>query len=827
MSRNDEENIERKENNFVITEGTSSTTSVLVSGRENSNGSKEVSSSSDPSEPKYILDQSDDETVESHENRDTSGNEIARDVAGVTDSVDSSTDPDDVETKALHDDEPEMNKSTPGRLKNAADMVNVRHDHAELGTDSAGPVSRDLTNSEAHVTSSIEHVIHHDNLDLDEDEQVVSSDGRGDRKSTEHDYTENESRGMNTPESRENEARKDEIINLPMETNDALVTSAQGILKDSVETSVDSEGSDVTRNLNEERSDTYHTTYDENTLRTDNSENMIESTWNNPSGILVDKPDHETGNGISSTVGELDSRNSSTGITSSSNLETSKEQLEFSLPEESQRASSSENLSYVVSTSSQRVEMNTSSVPKQQDHVNTRSVARQHDDIATSSGIPNISDVSSSDTSECAENAYEPESRSSQINLPDSGDNVNKGTGSSGVEFPDSVPIVDGRNRPSIARRSSENSPGCSVEEPSTTNFDEPTISGTFTDDHESVSGNEAESMTNEEGEFRCEGNFKGYSLTERDNIVDSSTVSPVSVTDDIDRDNASDENMEHLREDMDGSDYSTQVDIGGYLGSSVRGVRKTCDTSSDINRNIRANLSERIIDTTGFLGMNEDNNASQNTAGTSADTTGYLGHSEDSAGSLIAPEDSIGTTMGITSSTKYDIAVEAISSDEEELEEGEIAETIDDVTRNDVTTSPCDVTPEHVITSSSESYYTPDTIPISPPADSDEPSTSSSFLDFGAYTYPSTQLAGSSTQLAGSSHVPHSVFPFSALNLRSAPSSNCSSPVQVVSGANTPIRYQQADSTPIIFQPADSSNMLTPQYEPLSDDDSSESHDK
>ena len=821
MTRNDKENIERKGNDVPITESTTSI-AVPLSVGQNSNGSKEVSSSSDPSEPNYTLDQSDDEAIESHDNRKRTENETSRDVVGVLGSVDSSTDREDAELKTLHEDDSEMNQPTSCRLSDETDVVSERHDHAELETDSGGPVSRDLANSEEPVTSSIELVMRHDDLVVDEGEHVVSSDGPGDSINTEQGY----SHGIDSPVSRseECEARGDEITNLHMETNDALVTSAQGILEDSVEQSVDNEDSGRTRNLKGKDSEAYNTNYNEDTLRTDNSESIIESTWNKPSGMLEDQPDHKTSNDISSTVEELHSRNSFTGITSS-NPETGDQQLEFSLPEENQRASSSENLSYVVSTSSQRDEIATTSVPEQYDHVNTRSVAEQHDDLATSSGIPNISDVSSSDASECAENVYEPESRSSQMELPDSADHADEISGRCvDRRNPSDSTYLRNLDLVTISRRSSENSPGYFVEEPSTTNFDEPTISGSFTDNHDSVSGNEAESLINEEDEFRTEGNLGGYSLTERDNIVDSSTVSPVSVTDDRSRDSASVENMEHLRADMDGCEYGTAVDEGGYFGSSVPGVRKTCDTSSDMNRDIKANSTENIVDTTRFLKMNEDDNGSQNTAGTSADTTGCLGLSGDSTGSLIAPEDSVGTTMGITSSTKYDITVEAISSDEEELEEGEIDDTLDDAARKNITTSPCDVTPEHMITSSSESYYPPDIIPISPPADSDEPS--SSFYEFGAYTYPSTQLAGSSTQLAGSSNASQSVFPFSALNLRSAPSSNCSSPVQIVSGCNTPIRYQQADSTPIIFQPADSSNMLTPQYEPLSDDDSSESHD-
>jgi hypothetical protein len=312
------------------------------------------------------------------------------------------------------------------------------------------------------------------------------------------------------------------------------------------------------------------------------------------------------------------------------------------------------------------------------------------------------------------------------------------------------------------------------------------------TDDN--LSGNEAESLTKyDEGEIRTERNSGGHSLNDKDNIVDSSTVSPISFTDDI-------------------SHVDSNVDITGHLGST---------------RDITASTTENIVDTTEYLGLNRENLAS--TSDNSVGTTGYFGLNIDNIGSLSTPEDSVGTTVGITSSSKYDITVEAISSDEE-LEEGEIAEIPDDVTRNDVIrndVTPCDVTPEHIITSSSGSYYPPlDTIPISPPADSDEPS--SSFLDFGSFTYSSTQLAGSSTQLAGSSRVSHSVFPFSALNVRSAPNSNCSSPVPVTfaSGCNTPIRFQQADSTPIRFQPADSSNMMTPQYEPLSDDESTGSHD-
>lgn len=334
----------------------------------------------------------------------------------------------------------------------------------------------------------------------------------------------------------------------------------------------------------------------------------------------------------------------------------------------------------------------------------------------------------------------------------------------------------------SLSRGSSEDSTNVS-DEPSTTNANAPAS-------FDRISRNESSTRN---GEMRTsESGGKLVSLGV--DLVDSSTGSPGRLSDPIRRDHFG------SNRDMLGSTPENIVDTTEYLR----------------NRNTTAIASDNIIGTTGYFGVYVDNRASLGT-----------------------PEDSVGTTPAVTSSGKYDITFEEISSDEE-LEEGEIAETLGDVSRSDVT-------PEQIITSSSGSYYPPlDTIPISPPADNSEPS--SSFLDFAIYTFPSTQPAGSSprivgasmgsptqcasssTQLVGSSRVSRSVFPYSALNVRSASNSDCSSPATVGfgSGCNTPIRFQQADSAPIVFQHADSSNSLTPQYEPLSesDDESTGSHD-
>ena len=151
----------------------------------------------------------------------------------------------------------------------------------------------------------------------------------------------------------------------------------------------------------------------------------------------------------------------------------------------------------------------------------------------------------------------------------------------------------------------------------------------------------------------------------------------------------------------------------------------------------------------------------------------------------------------------------EEISSDEEEcseLEEGEIAET-----------------PGDPPVQSSGSYYPPlDTIPISPPGSDDCEISGTAFLEWGRpYTSPSTQPpAGNanepSNELASGSRAPHSVpFPYSALNVRSASNSNCSSPV--------PLAFVSGCSTPVIFQREDSNNTLSGHYEPLSDDENGE----
>ena len=516
-----------------------------------------------------------------------------------------------------------------------------------------------------------------------------------------------------------------------------------------------------------------------------------------------------------------------------------------------------------------------SSVVEQRDDVASSSgVTMQPDDVVTDSDVPRILDVSSSDTSGSLKNGNEAESRSSLMALPDSAEDVNQGempTNSSemdyldsaenatepispvsctGVDLPDSAHLLDrlpsdsndlrDQDLSRFSRRLSEDSTSHS-DEPSTTNFHEWTTSVSVAGNHKNVCGNEAESFTRfAEGEVGIERISEGDSLNEKDNFVDSSTVSPVSFTDDVIPADANVDVAGHLGSNKDRTRNPCLDTVGttGYLEENT----ETADTTGNlgisrdnvtfatgnimgttgylgVNRDSAESASENIVDTTEYLGSNKDNSTSMSDG--SVGTTGYFGMNVDRSASLSAPEDTVGTSMGITSSCKYDIAVEAISSDEE-LEEGEIAETPEVAPVDDAT--PCDVSPEHAITSSSGSYPPLDTIPISPPADSDEPS--SSFLDFATYTFSPTQHTGSSTQHTGPSRVSHSVFPFSALNVPSAPNSNCSSPVAVrfSSGCNTPITYQQADSTPIRFQPADSSSLLTPQYEPLSDDESSES---
>lgn len=609
---------------------------------------------------------------------------------------------------------------------------------------------------------------------------------------------------------------------------------------------------------------------------------IIESTFEEPSytdeGIQGEQSPREINEDITSTFGatqgQVVSKHDDNDISSTLELSRDYRHHDASPPEPDNGEAM---LRSCVSTSS--------SVAEQRDDIASSSgVAMLRDNVVTDIDAPRISDVSSSDTSGSLENTNEAESRSSPIELPDSAEDANQAglpTNSSEmgypdtaenateaispisyseVDLPDSAYILDRRPSDSndlrdqdlgrFSRRSSEDSSSHS-DEPSTTNFDETTASVSVTGNHDNICGNEAESFTRYvKGEIRIERISEGDSLNEKDNIVDSSTVSPVSFTDAVSPADASVDVTGHLGSNQDGTENlcDDAVDTTGYLVVSEENmpsaIERTADTTGDlgmsrdnvvfttenivgttgylgVNRDLAESTNENVVDTTEYLGVNKDN---ASTDDDSVGTTGYFGMSVDNSASISTPDDTVGSTIGITSSCKYDITVEAISSDEE-LEEGEIAETPDVATVNDVT--PCDVSPEHVITSSSGSYYPPlDTIPISPPADSDEPS--SSFLDFVAYTYSPTQHAGSSTQLSGSSHVSHSVFPFSALNVRSAPNSNCSSPVPVrfSSGCNTPIIYQQADSTPIRFQPADSSSLLTPQYEPLSDDESSESHE-
>ena len=547
-----------------------------------------------------------------------------------------------------------------------------------------------------------------------------------------------------------------------------------------------------------------------------NHENTLEELSNTNQGNGTEHSTVETNHDITSTVKERQKNITSQHIDSqiSSTFDTGTRQHKLSPDNGSEMRGS------YVSTSScvamQRDDVASSSVAMEADAVASSSVTMQQDDVTTVND-PNISDVSSSESS--AEDANEAKSRTSsfEVDLPDSAHTPER--------RPSGSSHLENQNSPSHSRRSSEDSTGHS-DEPSTTNYDVSTVFDGVTDSHDNISGNEAESSTvYEEDVVSRERNSGGHAMIPKDNIVDSSTVSPVSFTD------------ENSHPD------TSIVDIRDNFGSNKDLIGSSCGNAVDTTDNVavekdnKANTSEGTVDTTGYLGfsgdpsttedvvdtmgclsVNRDNPASTNE--TKIDTTGYFGMNMDDSGCLNTCEDTVGTTMGITSSSKYGITVEAISSDEE-LEEGEIAETPDNAPVHDVT--PGDVTPEHMITSSSGSYFPPlDTIPISPPADSDEPS--SSFLEFRTYTYSPTQHAGSSTQPAGSSRV----FPYSALNVRSAPNSNCSSPVPVGfgSGCNTPIRYQQADSTPIRFQPADSSNLMTPQYEPLSDDESSESHD-
>ena len=856
---------------------------------------KEVSSSSDPSfgDGSRKIESLDDENFceanQSHDSRDEvcerDSSSRDEDLDDATDGADSSTDrentqKDDTEEKTSYSVEEniEMNPiagredddtlseesensneehvtSSNEHVKGRDEHVKGRDEHVKGQVDRNEHVTRGdehvivpdehVIVPDEHVIVPDEHVIVQDEHVASEDEHVIINDEHVDNNDTEEQNDTKE--GNEVVEGMENEeefkALTDEVADsgMSMETKDegdTTVTSAEDTTLRDLEKrggnevqregkervhegtgwspTIESTSSIGDENMHMEKNEAASSNLDihggENVSTTDS--NMDENS--SPGHVMemavsytnqdthIEQYGEDINNDISSTVEETNivSQHTDTDISSTFGISTGNRHF---VPEPD---NGSELLTSSVSTSS--------NVAEQRDNVaSSSSVAMQLDNV-TGSNVPNISDVSSSDTSESLESANEPESSSCLIGFPDCLENANEAisrTSSSeadfpdsaenaneAIDFPDSAHILGRRpgdstylrnqDMASLSRRSSEDSTSHS-DEPSTTNFNEATVSNSMADSHENISENEAESLTKyDEGEIRTEKNAGVHSLNEKDNIVDSSTVSPVSFTED------------------------------------------TC------------------VDTTEYLGLNRDNPAS--TSDNNVESTGYFGMNIDNSGSLGTPEGTVGTTVGITSSTKYDITVEAISSDEE-LEEGEIAETVDDVTGNDVT--PCDVTPEHMITSSSGSYYPPlDTIPISPPADSDEPS--SSFPDFGTFTYSSTQhagsstqhagsstqhagsstqhagsstqLAGSSTQHAGSSHVAHSVFPFSALNVRSAPNSNCSSPVPVGfgSGCNTPIRFQQADSTPIRFQLADSSNMLTPQYEPLSDDESTESHD-
>ncbi|XP_046841210.1 putative leucine-rich repeat-containing protein DDB_G0290503 [Xenia sp. Carnegie-2017] len=289
-----------------------------------------------------------------------------------------------------------------------------------------------------------------------------------------------------------------------------------------------------------------------------------------------------------------------------------------------------------------------------------------------------------------------------------------------------------------------------------TTTLDETRTVNDDTDSIENGNRNEAHTF-----EYVTEGSSKEFSQNNKDNMVDSSTVSPVSFTD----------------------------EVHSNLGTPEYVETNSNDTASSIGDNI------------GYFGRNENtfNNIVGNT------------------GCLSIPEDTVGSTLGVISSTSYDITVEAISSDEE-LEEGEIAEIPNKVSSVDDISVPNNAS-EHVISSSGLFYPPLDTIPISPPANGSE--ISSSFREFTTFTITSsedfeltTQRREAPIQTTGLL----SVFPFSSLNIRSASNSNNSSP--------NPLGFSSCLSTdpiPNMFQPADSTDisMQTPQYEPLSDDDS------
>jgi hypothetical protein len=725
---------------------------------------------------------------------------------------------DDVDVSALA-----SGKSSEGNVTSSNEHVEGADENKEY-QDKDMDQDEHVISEDEHVTSEDEHVTSEDEHVTSEDEHVVITQDHVDNKVTEERSQakeRNEVGGVETTEDPSGLGAGDMSIETTGD-RDTMVTSVE----DTTLRDLQEHGGDEVQREDIER-EYEGSIWDETVESTSNT--GYENASREKDKLLSEAA--SSNQNVSTTDENVDGRSSTDGVMTASHQQTQEEEnVEnindiTSTVEETNIASrahisstfdedqgkhersfaeadngSESSLSLVTTRNSVAKDggdvASSSSVAMRRYDVATSSVAMQRDDVRDA---PNISDVSSSDTSENAENANEPESHMDFADSAESLNPVKSRTDSSEVNIPDSAENANealSRIITNLSRRSSEDS-----NEPSTTNLDERAVSDSLADNHENISENEAESLTNyEESEFRT---VRDTGVHVVNNIVDSSTVSPVSFTDDT----------------------SHVEDVTGYLGSS---------------RDFTTSTADNIVDTTEYLGLNSDSSASDN----NVQSTGYFGNN---SGSLGTPEGTVGTTVGITSSTKYDITVEAISSDEEELEEGEIAETPDDVTRNDVT--PCDVSPEHVITSSSGSYYPPlDTIPISPPADSDEPS-SSSFLEFGTYPYSSTQLpgsstqpagssthpagsstqlAGSSTQLAGSSRVTHSVFPFSALNVRSAPNSSCSSPVAVgfASGCNTPIRFQQADSTPIRFQPADSSNMLTPQYEPLSDDESNESHD-
>ena len=829
------------------------------SSKLSSQNTKEVSSSSDTGEVSQRNESLENENICEANQSSDSQHEVhersTRDegLIDATDRVDSSTDRENNYRDGTEEDVSfldEYNVRMNLAASRKSDEVTSSDEHVER-PDEEKTSQDDHMDQNEHVTVPGEHVTDHDKHVIVDGEHVDSNiaDDQNQRGKG------NEVGGVKTTEV--NSALDDEDVTCGMDTTDdrdSMVTSAEDTTLRDVQ---EREGNDVQR---EDIERVYQDSNSDPTIESTSSTGHVYTERNNVSSEAVSSD--QCMQRVSTTDDDLDNRLSTDDVTATSYINqgiheedcvknatnditsTVEERnivsqhdadtsstFDTARPSLAETGNESESLTSTVSTSNniakqsddvassssvamRRDDVATSSITKHDDDVATSSVVMQQDGVTIVSDAPNISDVSSSDTSENVENDNEPESHmnfadsaenlnpaesrtnSSEVDFPDSAENANKRMSSHTSRFeadsPDSGHIADrhpsdstrvrNQDLASLSRRSSEDS-----EEPSTTNLNERTLADSYANDHENISENEAESLTNyEESEIRTERNSGVHLL---DNIVDSSTVSPVSFTDEV----------------------GHADDMTGYLGS---------------NSDITANASENIVDTTEYLGLNRDDSASDN----NVQSTGYFGNN---SGSMSTPEGTVGTTVGITSSTKYDITVEAISSDEE-LEEGEIAETPDDATRNNVTA--CDVSPEHMITSSSSgSYYPPlDTIPISPPADSDEPS-SSSFLDFGTYPYSSTQLAGSSTQpagsstqLPGSSRVTHSVFPFSALNVRSAPNSNCSSPVAVgfASGCNTPIRFQQADSTPIRFQPADSSNMLTPQYEPLSDDESSESHD-